>query len=377
MSLTGPGKSQRRHSMTKPFYAIVPAGGSGTRLWPLSRAGRPKFLLPLPGPRTMIQETVERLKPVCNLDSIFIMTGTAHATPVARQIPDLPEKQIIVEPFARGSGPAIGLGVALAAKQDPDAIVGSFAADHHVERPDEFVATLRAAIEVAEMGYLVTIGIEPKHAETGYGYIRSGEALGTFAGLPASSVQEFKEKPDLPTAQRYVESGEYLWNASMFVWKASIFMEELRRLLPEIAAGIDEIVAAWDSPERDETLARVWAGMQDITIDHGILERSDNVAVVPGSFGWSDLGDWHGVGSLIGERSSQPGENVIVNADVITVDATNAVVFGNGRQIAIVGFDDAIVVDTHDALLVCRRSHAQNIKAVVDELKQRGSTDLI
>ena len=363
--------------MTRPFYAIVPAGGSGTRLWPLSRAGKPKFLLPLPGPRTMIQETVDRLNPLCSMQTIFVMTGSAHASGIARQLPNLPEDQIVIEPLARGRGPAIGLGVALAEHYDPNAIVGSFAADHYVERPEQFVQTVRAAIEVAEQDYLVTIGIEPRHAETGYGYIRTGDTLGTFSGLSGHTVSEFKEKPDRATAERYVASGQYLWNASMFVWKASIFMEEMRRLLPEIAAGIDEIVAQWDSPQRDETLARLWSGMQDITIDHGILERSERVAVVPGSFGWSDLGDWHGVGTIINERNSEPAEHVAVGADVIAIDATNSVVFGNGRQVALVGVDDLIVVDTQDALLVCHRSHAQNIKSVVDQLKQRGSTELI
>lgn len=363
--------------MSRPFYAVVPAGGSGTRLWPLSRASRPKFLLPLPGPRTMIQETIERLAPICGASSIFVMTGSAHAAPVARQLVDLPEQQIIVEPMARGSGPAIGLGVALAAHRDPEAVVGSFAADHYVERPDQFVETLRAAIELAEHDYLVTIGIEPRHPETGYGYIRTGDAIGTFAGLSGNHVSEFKEKPDLQTAERYVASGQYLWNASMFVWKASIFMEELRRLLPSIAAGIDEIVADWDSPERDATMTRVWSTMEDVTIDHGILERSNRVAVVPGGFGWSDLGDWHGVGAIINERNTEPSEHVVVDADVIAVDSRNAVVFGNGRQIAIVGLDDVIVVDTLDAVLVCNRSHAQQVKSVVDRLKQRGSTELI
>jgi mannose-1-phosphate guanylyltransferase len=363
--------------MSRRFFAVVPAGGSGTRLWPLSRQDRPKFLLPLPGPGSMIQETVSRLLPLCSSSSIYIMTGSAHAAPVARQLPDHPEEQIIVEPIARGSGPAIGLGVALAALRDPDAIVGSFAADHYVERPDQFIDTLRAAIELAEQDYLVTIGIEPRHAETGYGYIRTGKPLGTFAGMPGYRVSAFREKPEIDTARRYVESGEYLWNASMFVWKASIFMEELRRLLPEIAAGIDEIVASWDSPEREETMARVWSGIEDVSIDHGILERSDKVAVIPGAFGWSDLGDWHGVGSILSNLSRTPLENVVIDADVVTVDATNAVIFGNGRLVAIVGIDDVIVVDTHDALLVCDRSHAQSIKSIVDQLKERGSTELI
>lgn len=363
--------------MSRPFYAIVPAGGSGTRLWPLSRQSNPKFLHPLPGPRSMIQETVDRLLPACDTSSIFVMTGASHAALVARQLPELHEEQIIIEPFARGSGPAIGLGVALAARQHPEAIVGSFAADHYVEKPDVFIKTLNAAIELAEQDYLVTIGIEPRHPETGYGYIRSSELLGTFADIPGYRVAEFKEKPVLEVAERYVASGEYLWNASMFVWKANVFMEELRRLLPDLAGAIDEIVAAWDTPAREETLARVWTGIEDVTIDHGILERSSRVAMVPGSFGWSDLGDWHGVGTIIQERNTLYPENVVVNADVITVDATNAVVFGSGRQVAIVGIDDVIVVDTHDAVLVCRRSHAQQTKEVVDQLKAAGATDLI
>lgn len=325
----------------------------------------------------MIQETVDRLRPACDASSIFVMTGAAHASQVARQLPEISEEQIIIEPFARGSGPAIGLGVALAARLHPDAIVGSFAADHYVERPDVFIDTLNAAIALAEQDYLVTIGIEPRYPETGYGYIRGSELLGTYSGIPGYQVAEFKEKPVLEVAERYVASGEYLWNASMFVWKAQAFMEELRRLLPELAAGIDEIVAAWDTPGREETLARVWAGIEDVTIDHGILERSSRVAMVPGSFGWSDLGDWHGVGTIIQQRNTLYPENVVVNADVITVDATNAVVFGNGRQVAIVGIDDVIVVDTHDAVLICRRSDAQKTKEVVDLLKKAGKTGLL
>lgn len=362
---------------TRPFYAIIPAGGSGTRLWPLSRAHRPKFLLPLPGPRTMIQETVHRLRPICDNRNIFVMTGASHASAVARQLPELEEEQIVIEPMARGSGPAIGLGVALAARHDPHAIVGSFAADHYVERPDEFVTTLQAAIEVAETGRLVTIGIEPEYAETGYGYIRSGDDLGTFQGLAANSVAEFKEKPDLATAQRYVESGEYLWNASMFVWQAHIFMEEMRRLLPDIAAAVEEIARAWDTPDREATLARIWPTIEDVTIDHGIMERSDRVAVVPGEFGWSDLGDWHGVGKIIHARNNAMDESVVIDADVLAIDASNLIVYGVGRPVAVVGLDDVVVVDTHDAVLVCNRSQAQNVKSIVDLLKQRGSTELI
>lgn len=363
--------------MTRPFYAIVPAGGSGTRLWPLSRSHRPKFLLPLPGPRTMIQETLHRLAPVCNDANIFVITGVAHATMVARQLPNLEADQIVIEPMARGTGPAIGLGVALAERRDPDAIVGSFAADHFVERPDEFADTIRAAIEVAEQDYLVTIGIQPSFAETGYGYICAGDELGSYYNLKASQVAEFKEKPDLATAEQYVASGRYMWNASMFLWKAGVFMQELRRLLPDVAAALSTIVDDWDTSRREQTLAEVWPTIKDITIDHGIMEHSDRVAVVPGTFGWSDLGDWHGVAKIIQNGNTEESEHVVIDADLLAHDAHNLMVYGNGRPIAVIGIDNIVVVDTDDAVLVCERSRSQEVKSIVDMLKQRGSTELI
>jgi mannose-1-phosphate guanylyltransferase len=356
------------------FHAIVPAGGSGTRLWPVSRAGKPKFLLPLPGPRTMIQETVDRLLPLCDAAEVLIMTGSKHAVEVRRQLPELSAEQIIVEPMPRGSGPAIGLGVALAARRDPDAIVGSFAADHIVTQPERFQAAVRAAIDTARKGYLVTIGIQPSYPETGYGYIRSGGMIAESAGITVRAVDEFKEKPDIETASRYLESGQYLWNASMFVWQARTLMDELRLHLPDLAFALEQIAAAWDSPEREQVLAQVWPGIADVTIDHGILEKSDRVAVVPGDFGWTDLGDWHGFGTV---SSDDPQANTAVNADLLAKDVRGAVVMGNGRLVALLGLRDVVVVDTDDVLLVCDRARAQEVRELVEELRRRGSTDLI
>lgn len=356
------------------FHAIVPAGGSGTRLWPLSRAHRPKFLLPLPGPRTMIQETVARLKPLCDPRNVLIMTGSAHADEVLRQLPELSSDQIVVEPLPRGSGPAIGLGVAIAAKRDPHAIVGSFAADHIVTDQHRFDAAVRAAIETARQGYLVTIGIQPGYPETGYGYIRSGSTLRDIEGTPVSRVEEFKEKPDVITATRYVESGEYLWNASMFVWQARTLMEELRRYLPDLADAIETIAAAWDTADQDRVMAEVWPEIEDVTIDNGILEKSDRVAVVPGDFGWTDLGDWHGFGSVACKDTKA---NTVVGTELLANDVEGAVVVGNGRLIAMLGVNDIVVVDTDDALLICDRTRAQEVRDFVSSLKQRGSTDLI
>ena len=353
--------------MAGRFYAVVPAGGSGTRLWPLSRVARPKFLLPLPGPRSMLQETVERLLPLANLSDIFVITGEAHVAEVALQLPDLDTEQVIVEPTPRGSGPAIGLGTAIIARRDPDALVGSFAADHVVERPVEFQRVVREAIRAAEEGCLVTIGIQPTYPETVYGYIRAGAELAELPGSGICVVEQFKEKPDLETATRYVSAGNYLWNASMFVWRASVLLDEMRRFLPDLAEALERIAANWDTPRRATTLAALWPGIRDVTIDHGILERSERVAVIPGDFGWTDLGDFHGFGTVV---ATSADENVVVGTQLLAQDARGSVIVGNGRLIAVVGIDNVIVVDTDDALLVCERSRAQDVKKVVEELKR-------
>lgn len=362
--------------MSGEFYAVIPAGGSGTRLWPVSRAGRPKFLLPLPGPRTMIQATVDRLASVTRPENVLVVTGAAHADEVRAQLPEFLGEQVITEPMPRGSGPAIGLGVALAFARDPDAIVGSFAADHVVTDVPHFEQAVRAAIDVARQGYLVTIGIQPSYPEIGYGYIHSGDAIGDFQGIEVRTVDRFKEKPDAETAEAYVASGEYLWNASMFVWKASVLMEEMRQHLPDLAAALERIAAAWDTPDRQATLNAIWPQVEDVTIDHGILERSDRVAVVPATFGWTDLGDWHGLGTICA-NGQEPDDNLVINTELLARDARSSFVFGNGRLVALLGIENVVVIDTDDALLVCDRSRTQEVKQLVEELKARGSTTLL
>lgn len=363
--------------MSGQFFAIIPAGGSGTRLWPVSRAGRPKFLLPLPGPRTMIQATVDRLTGIAHRENILVVTGASHVDEVQRQLPDLSAEQIIAEPMPRGSGPAIGLGVAIALARDPEAIVGSFAADHIVSDNDRFAQAVRAAIEVATRDYLVTIGIEPSYPEVGYGYIHAGRSLGTVQGIEVREVDRFKEKPDADTAATYVASGEYLWNASMFVWKASVLMDEMRRHLPDLACSLERIAADWDTPKRQQTLDSIWPTVSDVTIDHGILEHSTRVAVVPATFGWTDLGDWHGLGKISAGDSGAPEANLAINAELLAHDTRGSFVFGQGRLIALLGLENVVVIDTDDALLICDRDRTQEVKQIVDALRARGSTTLL
>lgn len=356
------------------LYAVVPAGGSGTRLWPASRKGQPKFLLPLPGPRSMLQTTVDRLAPLVPYDQIYVVTGSAHAVAVARQLPELPAANIVVEPAPRGTGPAIGLGAALIARRDPDAVMGSFAADHFVADSDRFRAAVLAAVRAAEEGYLVTIGIRPTYPETGYGYIRSGRALFEHEGFVVHEVESFKEKPDREAAESYVRSGQYYWNASMFVWRVSVLLEHVRRLLPDVYEAIETIAAAWGTPEAEEVLADLWPRLPEVTIDHGIMERADRVAVVPADFGWTDLGDWHSLGELLG---ASEGATIGVGCPVIAEDTESTLVYGSGRTVVTLGVKNLVIVDTPDVVLVCDRSRAQDVRRIVRRLEEEGKLVLV
>lgn len=349
------------------LWAVVPAGGSGTRLWPLSRAARPKFLLPLLGERSLLQQTLDRLAPSVPPERTLVVCGPAHAAPVARQLPALPERNVLVEPSPRGSGPAIALSTALIARRDPAAIVGSFAADHEVSDLPRFDAALRVAIAAAEDGWLVTIGLTPTRPETGYGYIERSEDV--VAGTPDGSAYRatrFVEKPDAATAAEYVASGRFLWNASMFVWQAQTLLDEVARLQPDLYAGVSRIAQVWGTPEQERVAADVWSGLAESTIDQGVLEHARRIAVVPAQFGWSDVGDWNSLGELI-ERDDFGNS---VRGDVVQSQTRNSVVWSEtGRLVALVGLENIAVVDTADALLVVNRGDAQEVRTIVEQLK--------
>jgi mannose-1-phosphate guanylyltransferase len=355
-------KGEIRH-----LWAIVPAGGSGTRLWPLSRAARPKFLLPLLGDRSLLQQTVSRIASLVPLERILVVCGPAHAAPVTRQLPDLPEQNILIEPAPHGSGPAIALATAVIARQDPQAIVGSFAADHEVSDLAAFDAALRTAVAAAREAWLVTIGLTPTRPETGYGYIeRTDEAVATTDDGIAYRAARFVEKPDPATAADYVASGRFLWNASMFVWQAETLLAEVARLQPELYAGVTRIARAWGTPEQDRVVADVWSAIPESTIDQGIFEKANRVAVVPARFGWSDVGDWNNLGELI----ESDGSGNSIRGDHVQSQTRNCVVWSEtGRLVALVGLDNIAVVDTEDALLVVDREAAQEVRRIVEQLK--------
>lgn len=351
------------------FWAVIPAGGSGTRLWPLSRSTRPKFLLPLLGRESLLQQTFQRLTLLTSPSRILVVCGPAHAAAIARQLPDLPTNNIIVEPAPNGTGPALALASALIQRQDPRAVMGSFAADHDVTRVDAFCAAVRTAYAAAQNGDLSTIGLQPTRPETGYGYIErtSDVRVETPTGT-AYRAARFIEKPDLERAQKYVESGKFLWNASMFVWRVDSLTAELRRVQPEIHEGVQKIARAWESRDQERITADIWGTLPNITIDHGVMEHATRVAVVPADMGWSDVGDWHGLGELI--EQDELGNSV--HGDLLQIETTNSVVWSDTRRmIATIGLNNVIVVDTKDALLVVDRGRSQEVRKVVEHLKER------
>jgi mannose-1-phosphate guanylyltransferase len=361
------------------LHAVIPAGGSGTRLWPLSRADHPKFLLPLGGgDASLLQLTAARLAPLAPPERMYVVTGTGHAAAVARQLPDVPDGNVLVEPSAKDSCAAIGLAAAVIARRDPEAVMGAFAADHLVGDGERFAEVVDRAVAGARSGMLMTVGITPTHPDTGYGYLRCG---GVYDSGPARKVEEFTEKPGLEVARGYLESGDHLWNASMFIWRVDVFLAELARQAPHLHDGLTRIAAAWDGPDRDGVLGKVWPDLPKISVDYAVMEgaaAAGLVATVPGDFGWHDVGDFDTLGQVL------PGDdagNVVVAGDpsrVMLRESTGAVVVpASGRLVAVLGVRDLVVVDTPDAVLVCPRDRAQHVKQLVDELKSRGDTALL
>ncbi|HEX3002846.1 MAG TPA: sugar phosphate nucleotidyltransferase [Angustibacter sp.] len=361
--------------MIDDLVAIVPAGGAGTRLWPLSRRSRPKFLLDLTGSgRSLLQETCRRLSGVAA--QTYLVTGAAHAADTARQVPEVGAGQLIVEPSPRDSAAAIGLAAAVVHARDPEAVVGSFAADHAIADDAAFAAVVAEAVAVARTGLLVTVGIEPTRPATGFGYVRAGRALQVAGAPSALVVEEFVEKPDAATAEQYLASGRYRWNAGMFVARAATVLEMLDEYRPALGAALRRLGGAWDTPEREAVLDAVWPTLERIAFDYAVAEpaaAAGRVAVVPGTFGWDDVGDFGAVSTGLPDAAVQ----VLGDGEVLATDSSAVVAADSGRLVALLGVDDVVVVDTPDVLLVAHRSRAQDVKAFVDRLAAEGRTDLL
>jgi mannose-1-phosphate guanylyltransferase len=353
------------------FWAVIPAGGAGTRLWPLSRSSSPKFLHDLSGTgQSLLQDTWARLAPLVE-DRFLVVTGRAHQHAVREQLPAVRPDAVLAEPSPRDSMAAIGLAAALLERADPDAVMGSFAADHVIRDPDAFAESVRLAVETARDGWLVTLGIDPTFPSSAFGYIHLGEELAGHPG--AYAVREFVEKPSTTTAEGYLATGSYRWNAGMFVVRPGVLLDLLAEWHPEFAGTLRDL--ARDLTQLDER----WPGLPKIALDHAIAEpaaAAGRVVVVPASFGWDDVGDFDSLATLLedgdGEKVQVLGDASLVRA----LDSTGLVVPRSGRVVAVVGLDDIVVVDTPDALLVTTRARAQAVKQVVTGLQRDDRHDL-
>ena len=350
------------------FWAVVPAGGAGTRLWPLSRSGSPKFLHDLTGSgRSLLEETYDRLAPYV-ADRVLVVTGSAHRDAVRRQLHQLPEDAVLAEPSARDSMAAIGLAAAVLERRGAE-VMGSFAADHVIAETERFGSAVADAVAAARDGWLVTIGIEPTFASSAFGYIHQGDVLDGHPSV--RRVVEFVEKPSVPVAEEYLATGRYRWNAGMFVGRPTVLLDLLAEQDPTFAANLRAIAA---DPSR---LAELWDRLPRIAIDHAIAEpaaAAGRVVTVPGTFGWDDVGDFDSLATLLGEQEALTvlGDETLAHVR----GASGIVVPGSGRVVAVIGLDDVVVVDTPDALLVTTRARAQEVKAVVAALKDQGRSDL-
>jgi len=352
------------------LYALILSGGSGTRLWPRSRKRKPKQFLDLVGERTLLQETVGRLTEIIPDERIFIVAPPEHRALIHEQLPELRVDHLVIEPYPRGNAAAIGLAMAALHAFDPDAVVAVLPSDHVVEKQGAFRGVLIAATAAAEAGWLVTLGITPQRADTGFGYIEAGEPLDLATPVPVLKVKRFIEKPKADAAERMLAAGGHYWNAGMFVWRVDNILEAYREHLPKTAQALDALSEAIGSPRYEGVLAEVWEETDRTTIDYGIAERAKNVAVVPADIGWHDVGNWSRLAELAGSAARATDDDV-------AVDSLGNYIYSPGKLTVTIGVNDLIVVETDDVLLIAAKDRAEEVKAVVERLAREEKEHLL
>jgi mannose-1-phosphate guanylyltransferase len=366
------------------FRPVILAGGSGTRFWPRSRRARAKQVLALDGERSMIQQTVERLKPLASAEKTWVITNEFLAQEIADQLHGVPRHQIIEEPVARNTAPACGLAAFLIERENPDAVLGVFPSDHVIADEPRFLKALQKGIALAAEGEnIVVLGIEPTRPETGYGYIETGEDDGAEAAL---RVRRFTEKPNLNRAQEFVASGNYYWNSGMFLWSARTLANAVREHLPEMAPLLEKIAASFGKPEFDQVFRELYPKCENISVDYAVLEprsakgeHASHLYCVPAEFSWNDLGSWASLYEYQMEtRLRGDGDGNVAESDGhLTIEAGNNYIYSPKKFVALVGVENLVIVDTEDALLIAHRDHSQDVGKVVKELGLSGRDELI
>ncbi|MCC6260993.1 MAG: mannose-1-phosphate guanylyltransferase [Anaerolineales bacterium] len=356
--------------MSEHHYAVIMAGGGGTRLWPVSRKEKPKQLLPLLGEDTLFQSTVARLKDLFPPERILVVTVEEQAREMREQAPQIPAENYLIEPSPRGTASVVGLAAMVLKKRDSQAAMAILPSDHFIRNVDLFHYLLKAAFDVAENGYLVTLGITPTLPSTAYGYIQQGKPLDGNYKYPVYTAESFKEKPNEQTAQQLLRMGDHSWNSGMFIWRADTILNEIGKQMPDLSEALNAIGETWDAPERIETLNKLWPQLKNETVDYGIMENSERVAVLPaGGLGWSDVGSWS---SLFEVLLPDMNGNISTNSALhLPHETHNTLVYGgHDRLIVTIGVDDMVIIDTGDALLVCKTDQSQRVKEVVEHLRK-------
>lgn len=351
------------------MYAVIMAGGRGVRFWPRSREKKPKHLLDIVSEKSIIRETVDRIKQRIPVDNILVVTGKKHARDLIRQLPDIPLSNILIEPVGRNTAACIGWAALHVRKKAPEGIMVVLPSDHAIADPRTFIDVIDAAAQTAsEENGLVTIGITPTSVQTGFGYIERAGVIKKAGKADVFRVKSIREKPDFQKAAEFVQSGNFYWNSGMFVWKASIILTEIRRWLPDLYAGLMKIDAALGSPAEAAVVRRVYKKLASISIDYGVMEKADNVLVLNGDFGWNDVGSWDALWEISAKDRS--GNAVLNNSRVISENSEGSLIYNPRKLTALIGVKDLIIVETKDALLICKKGCSQNVKEVVEKLEK-------
>ncbi len=358
--------------LLKHYYAVIMAGGGGTRLWPLSRKARPKQVLHLIDERSLFQTAVHRLQGLFPPERILVVTVAEQADQLRAESPEIPAENYLIEPMPRGTASVVGLAAVALQQRDSRSIMAILTADHYIGDEQRFRRLLRAALEVALEGYLVTLGITPTFPATGYGYIQCGESLGSYCDQKVYQVLRFKEKPDETQAQSMISNGDHVWNSGMFVWQTGQILGEFARQMPELLATLNEIAAVRNTGDQQAVLEKVWPMIKPETIDYGVMEGARRVAVIPAEgLNWSDVGSWD---SLFDVLPADQAGNIVMGGEHIGLDTRGSLVYvyQEHRLIVTIGIEDLVVVDTGDVLLVCRKDQAQKVRQVVKHLAEIG-----
>lgn len=363
------------------MYAVIMAGGSGTRFWPLSRRDRPKQFLAIGTDDPLLRETVDRLDPLIPPDKVYVVAGQRHAQAIRALLPELPADHLLVEPCPRNTAPCVGLAAVHLARRDPKAVMAVLPADHHIGDGPAYRAVLAAAAERARAGEIVTLGIRPTRPETGYGYIRYDRTDPVVAdnGVEVCRVERFVEKPPLEVARKYLASNRYLWNSGMFFFTAERILADIKRFMPHLHRTLDTIGAAIGRGDYAEVLAEGFAGLKSVSIDYGVMEHATAdvdlppMRVVPADFGWNDVGHW----AALADFAEADRDGNVVAGDAVLVDTRDCIVHAARGTAAVVGCEGLVVVATDDAVLVCPRDRAQDVRRVVDRLKRDAREELL